>query len=147
MRKSSGRSNTLKARPIREYLLEVIARCAYCLMPMWSQTYKSGWRYYREHRASRSIADCPKAGGAIICGAADEQIGRIIEAIELGPRWKEQILPIISVKDEKERVKQERKKTQEKLRRLGTALVDGVYAENDYRSQKRQLELELESFW
>ncbi len=44
-----------------------------------------------------------------------------------------------------ERVKQERKKTQEKLRRLGTAFVDGVYAENDYKRQKRLLELELES--
>jgi site-specific DNA recombinase len=28
---------------------------------------------------------------------------------------------------------------------LGTAFVDGVYEENDYKRQKRQLELELES--
>ena len=145
LRKNSGRSNTLKARPDREYLLKGIVRCAYCLMPMWSQTYKNGQRYYREHRASRSIAECPSAGGSVRCDAADDQIGRIMEAIELDSRWKEQILAIISVKDEVERVKQERKKTQEKLRRLGTAFVDGVYEENDYRRQKRQLELELES--
>jgi len=145
LRKNSGRSNTLKARPEREYLLKGIVRCAYCLMPMWSQTYKSGQRYYREHRASRSIANCPSAGGAIKCDTADEQMGRIMEAIELGPRWKEQVLAIISVKDEMERVKQERKKVQEKLRRLGTAFVDGVYDENDYRRQRRQLDLELES--
>ena len=143
--KNSGRSTTLKARPEREYLLKGIVRCAYCLMPMWSQTYMNGRRYYREHRASRSIGNCPSAGGSIRCDAADEQVGRIVEAIELGPRWKEQILTIISVKDEVERIRQERKKTQEKLRRLGTAFVDGVYDENDYRRQKRHLELELES--
>ena len=145
LRKNSGRSNTLKARPDREYLLKGIARCAYCLMPMWSQTYKSGNRFYREHRNSRSIADCPSSGGSIKCDTVDEQIGKIMGAIELGPRWKEQVLAIISVKDEVDRVKIERKRVQEKLRRLGTAFVDGVYDEKDYKRQRRNLELELES--
>ena len=44
LRKNSGRSNTLKARPDREYLLKGVVRCAYCLMPMWSQTYQNGRR-------------------------------------------------------------------------------------------------------
>ena len=110
LRKNSGRSNTLKSRPEREYLLKGIARCAYCLMPMWSQTYKSGNRFYREHRNSRSIASCPSSGGSIKCDTIDEQMGQIMSAIELGPRWKEQVLAIISVKDEVERVKKERKK-------------------------------------
>jgi hypothetical protein len=108
---------------------------------MWSQTYVSQQRYYREHRASRSIEDCPSAGGSIKCHIPDEQTGRIVSAIELGPAWEEQILAIISVKDEVERVKEERIKVQEKLKRLGKAFVDGVYDEADYHRQKRQLEL------
>jgi site-specific DNA recombinase len=145
LRRNSGRSKTLASHPERDYLLKGIIRCAYCLMPMWSQTYNSGQRYYREHRASRSIEDCPSAGGAIKCDIPDEQMGRIISAIELGPRWQEEILVIISVKDEVERVKDQRIRVKEKLKRLGKAFVDGVYEEKEYQRQRRQLGLEMES--
>jgi hypothetical protein len=89
--------------------------------------------------------DCPSAGRAIKCNVPDEQMGRIISAIELGPTWQQQVLAIISVRDEMERVKEQRQKVQERLRRLGKAYVDGVYDEGEYQRQRRQLELELES--
>ena len=65
MRQNSGRSTTLSPHPERDYLLKGIIRCAYCKMPMWAQTYKSGRRYYREHRESRSNTQCPAHGGSI----------------------------------------------------------------------------------
>jgi DNA invertase Pin-like site-specific DNA recombinase len=145
LRKNSGRSTTLNPTPEREYLLKGIARCAWCLMPMWSQTYKSGQSYYREHRNSRSIAHCPSAGGAISCEVPDEQIGAIMSSLELGPKWQEQVLVIIEMKDEADRVKTDRRKAREKLQRLGRAYVDGVYDENEYSRQRRRLELQLES--
>ena len=73
------------------------------------------------------------------------QIGKIVEAIELGPKWEEEILSIISVGDEVERVKGRRKKALEKLKRLGRAYVDGVYDDMEYRRQKQLLDAELES--
>jgi len=145
LRKNSGRSATLNPTPEREYLLKGIIRCAWCLMPMWSQTYKSGRRYYREHRNSRSISDCPSAGGSISCEVPDDQVGSIMGALELGPRWQEQVLAIIEMKDEAERVKADRKKAREKLQRLSKAYVDGVYDEAEYTRQRRKLELTLES--
>ena len=63
----------------------------------------------------------------------------------MGPAWQEQILTIISVADEVERVKDQRLKLQDKLKRLGKAFVDGVYDETDYQRQRRQLVLALES--
>ena len=114
-------------------------------MPMWAQTYKSGHRYYREHRESRSLAQCPSAGGSITCDTVDEQMTAIVEAIELGPRWVEEVLTIISVTDEVAVVKEKRQKVQEKLRRLGKTYVDGLLDDEAYRHQKRQSELELES--
>ncbi len=92
MKKNSGRSETLHPRPEREYLLKGIIRCAYCGMPMWAQTYQSGNRHYREHIESRAIAPCSAHCGYIHCQAADEQAGKLIEAIELGPRWLEEVL-------------------------------------------------------
>jgi len=145
LKKNSGRSETLAARPEREYLLKGIIRCAYCGMPMWAQTYKHGGRYYREHTGSRSHAVCEAAGGSITCDVADEQVGRLIEAIELGPQWLEEVLAIVSLKDEVLRINEERQRTQEKLRRMAKAYIDGVFPDEEYHRQKRLLEMALES--
>ena len=102
-------------------------------MPIWAQTCTSGQQFYREHRASRSIEACPSAGSSIKFDVSDQQIGRIISAIELGPAWQEQILTIISVTDEVERVKDQREKTQDRLKRLGKAFLDSVVDEPDCR--------------
>jgi site-specific DNA recombinase len=145
MKKNSGRSETLKTKPEREYLLKGIIRCAYCGMPIWAQTYTSGHRYYREHIESRSIDPCPAHGGHILCDIADNQVGKLVEAIELGPRWLEEVLAIISLKDEVDRVKKARQMTQEKLRRMAKAFIDRVFPDEEYHRQKRLLEMELES--
>ena len=145
LRHNSGRFQTLTPRPERQYLLKGVIRCAYCLMPMWAQTYNSGRRYYREHRGSRGHAVCPASGGAIPCDVADNQIGKIVEAIELGPRWEEEVLSIVSTRDEAESIREKRQKVQERLRRLGKVYLEGVLDDGEYDRQKRVCELELES--
>ena len=88
---------------------------------------------------------CPSAGGSITCDIVDEQMAAIVEAIELGPKWVEQVLSIISVSDEIDAVGKKRRKALEKLRRLGKIYLDEVLDDDGYRHQKRQIELELES--
>jgi len=111
---------------------------------MWAQTYKNGNRYYREHKASRSHGICP-GGGSVTCSIIDNQIGSLIEAIELGPQWLEEVLAIISLKDEVTHVTKKREITQEKLRRMAKAYIDGVFPNEEYYHQKKLLEMELES--
>jgi hypothetical protein len=112
---------------------------------MWSQTFYNGLQYYREHKASRSHGVCPSAGGAIACHIIDDQIRQLIGAIELGPRWLEEVLAIISLKDEVNRVKDQRLTVIEKQRRMGKAYVDGLFPDGEYQRQKKLLEMELES--
>jgi site-specific DNA recombinase len=145
LKKNSGRSETLQARPEREYLLKGIIRCIYCGMPMWAQTYTNGHRYYREHQESRSIEQCPAHGGSIPCEIADSKMGKLIEAIELKPKWQEEVLAIISLKDEVDRVRKERIAVQERLRRMGKAYIDGLFPDEEYNRQKKLLEMALES--
>ncbi len=145
MRRNSGRSRTLSPRATREYLLKGNVRCAWCGMPMWAQTCENGHRYYREHRESRSIAKCPAAGGSIPCHVADEQVGKLVEALELGPTWLEEILARISLKDEVERARSQRLQVQERLRRTAKAYTDLLIPDEEYTRQKRLLEVELES--
>ena len=145
LRKNSGRSSTLSSRKTRTYLLKGLIRCAHCGMPLWAQTYKNGNSYYREQRGSRSHGECPSHGGSISCRIPDDQIGRVISAIELRSDWLDQVLERIALKDEVARIQDERVRVTERLRRLGRAYVDGLFSENDYRGQKQTLEMELES--
>ena len=111
---------------------------------MWAQTYKSGRPFYREHKNSRSHGLCP-GGGSVTCSTLDEQVSSLIGAIELGPQWLEEVLAIISLKDEVELVRKKRQINQEKLRRMAKAYIDGVFPDEEYRRQKKLLEMELES--
>ena len=111
---------------------------------MWAQTYKSGKPFYREHKASRGHGLCP-GGGSITTTVIDEQISKLIGAIELGPQWLEEVLSIISLKDEVEQVKKKRQAVLEKLRRMAKAYIDGVFPDEEYHRQKKLLEMELES--
>jgi site-specific DNA recombinase len=145
LKKNSGRSKTLQAHPERFYMLKGIVRCAYCGMPMWAQTYQNGQRYYREHIKSRSIADCPAGGGSIPCHVIDEQVKKLVSAIELGPRWLEEVLAIVNLKDDVDRIKRERKQLQEKLRRLGQTYIDNLIDQDEYNRRRQQYQTQIES--
>ena len=86
MKRNSGRSRTLKPRPVREYLRKGLIGCAHCLMPMCAQTFNNGHRYYREQRGSRGSGYCVGRSGSIPCRIPDVQMGRIVSAIVLPRR-------------------------------------------------------------
>ena len=141
--RKSGRSETFHPRPEREYLLKGLIRCAHCLMPMWAQTYKNGRRYYREQKGSRGAGYCVGKSGSMPCHVPDDQMGRIVEAILLPEAWMDRVLSQVHLADEVTRVQEERKKVQQRLKRLGRAYVDGLYSDEDYRKEKRLLEDQL----
>ena len=143
--KNSGRSETLSTHAAREYLLKGLIRCAHCLMPLWAQTLTSGSRLYREQARSRSHIECHADGRSIRCDIPDVQMGLIVSAVVLPEAWMDRILAQIQLADEIARVAQERKETEQRLKRLGRAYVDGLYSEDDYRRERRYLEDRLAS--
>jgi len=138
LKKNSGRSKTLTVKPQRQYLLKGIIRCAYCGLPMSSQTYYYGNAYYREHNALRSSRFCNR-GAAITCRIIDDQIDALVSAIELGSQWLEEVLSIISLKDEVHRIKQERLQVEEKIRRMVKTYHDGLFPDEEYYRQRKLL--------
>ena len=146
LKKNSGRSETLQARPTREYLLKGLVRCAYCRMPMWAQTYRNGNRYYREQHGSRGAGSCVNKSGSIRCEVPDEQMGMIIGAIILPDSWMDRLLARIQLADEVKRVNREHKKVETRLKKLGQVyLDDDNMVLEDYRRRKKKLEDQLVS--
>ena len=68
----------------------------------------------------------------------------MVGAIELGPQWLEEVLAIISLKDEVDRVKDQRLAAT-KSKEDGKAYIDGLFPDEEYHRQKKLLEMELES--
>ena len=145
MRRNSGRSRTLHPRPEREYLLKGLIHCAHCRMPMWAQTFVNGRPYYREQMGSRGAGYCVGRSGSMFCEIPDQQMGKIISAIVLPDAWKDRVLAQVHLADEVERVGRERKKAEQRLRRLGQVYYDGHVAEDEYRRKKQQQEEKLRS--
>ena len=143
MRRNSGRSRTLHTRPERQYLLKGLIHCVHCRMPMWAQTFKNGRRYYREQRGSRGAGYCVGRSGSMFCEVPDEQMGSIISAIMLPEAWVDRVLAQVHLADEVERVGRERKKAEQRLRRLAQVYIDGHVPAEEYRRQKKQLEERL----
>ncbi len=141
--RNSGRSETLQARPEREYLLKGLIRCHQCRMPLWSQTYVNGQRYYREQARSRSTTDCPADGKAIRCDVVDEQVEAMVTSLVLPDAWLDRVLAQIHVADEAKRIAKERKKTDRELKRVGQTYADGTMAEKEYRRRVKQLKVQL----
>lgn len=141
--RNSGRSETLQARPEREYLLKGLIRCHRCRMPLWAQTYRNGNRYYREQARSRSTTDCPADGKAIRCEVVDEQVEAMVTSLVLPEAWLDRVLAQIHVADEAKRITKERVRTERELKRVGEAYSDGALVGKDYRRRVRLLKDQL----
>ncbi|MDD5702140.1 MAG: hypothetical protein PHU23_08845 [Dehalococcoidales bacterium] len=70
---------------------------------------------------------------------------QIIKAIELHPQWLEEVLAIVNLKDEVDRVKKQRAVVQERLRRVGKIYIDRLISDEEYNHQLRKLNDELAS--
>ena len=53
--------------------------------------------------------------------------------------WLEQVLAIVDVKDEVDRVKMRRAEVQERLRRVGKTYIDKLILDEEYHHQRRML--------
>ena len=112
---------------------------------MWAQTYNNGNRYYREHRGSRGAGYCVDRSSSLTCHIPDGQMGRIIESLILPKSWIELVLAQIQLADELKRVERERKRVEERTRRLREVYLEGDLPRDQYTNRKRNLENQLAS--
>lgn len=112
---------------------------------MWAETSQPGYTYYREPRNSHSHEGCPSTGKAISTKPIDEQMDLLVRSIVLDPNWRRNILTKVASLSEHERLMKERERSNDRLRRLGKAFVDGLVDEADYTIQKKMLQDRLEA--
>jgi hypothetical protein len=89
------RGHSLSHLP-RVYLLKGLARCVYCGFPLWCETSKPGYGYYREPRNSHAHRGCPATGKAISSRPIDQQVDLLVQSLVLDPNWRRDILREVS---------------------------------------------------
>ena len=79
-----------------------------------------------------------------LCGTSCARVSSSL-ATESGPANSCGVLAQVHLSDEVERVGQDRKKAEQRLKRLAQVYVDGHVPDDEYRRQKKQLEEKLRS--
>ena len=82
---------------------------------------------------------------SLTCHIPDGQMGRIIESLILPKSWIELVLAQIQLADELKRVERERKRVEERTRRLREVYLEGDLPRDQYTNRKRNLENQLAS--
>ncbi len=143
--RNSGRAGALRPSRLRDYMLKGLVSCAWCGRPLWAQTLHNGGAYYREKSASHGYGDCVAGPGSIRCEVPDAQVGRLVSAIRLCPDWRARVLAKVGAHDEVARVRSERQRVLERLKRLSRVYLDGSLTEAEYGRERAALNLELGS--
>ncbi|RLC75542.1 MAG: hypothetical protein DRI61_14725, partial [Chloroflexi bacterium] len=143
VRQTHYRKPKVYSTTVRPYLLSGIACCAQCGRTLRAQGGKR-YSYYREMSRARGFDDCPHAGKSIQVKVAEEQLGRIMMAFSLPPDWQEEIRQVLEQEDRRKAILGERKRLQEKLRRLGRLYADGAIDDLEYQTERDEIKRRLE---
>jgi hypothetical protein len=116
-----------------------------CGRPLRAQGGREDYRYYREASGLRGFSDCPHRGMSIHAAIADAQIGRIMQAFQLPENWQEIIKKISTGEEERQQVLVERKRLEDRLRRVGEMYEDGVLSRVEYEKRRMVVMKEMEA--
>lgn len=124
------------AARFRVYVLAGLLRCEGCGAKMTAQTMgKKKHRYYQCPTKKRG-GECPKGSPLVRDDHLQEQIGKIIEGFSLAEDWKERIVALVATNDDRALIEAERKRLEEKLRRLRVLYREVEIGEEEYRKER-----------
>ena len=113
--------------------------------PLRAQGGKKNHSYYREASLMRGFSDCPHTGMSIQARVADEQIGRVMQAFQFPDDWQETIEKISTGEEERQKVLVERKRLEDRMRRVVEMYEDGALNRVEYEKRRQAIAREMET--
>lgn len=123
----------------RTYLFAGLLRCAACGGRMRADTAGNNARYYRCVARQKGF-DCSAPQTRVREDVLAAQMTKIISHLSLPNDWRERVLALLGDQDEVEKIKAERGRLEEKLRRLRRAYFEVEIDEAYYRKEKAETE-------
>ena len=115
--------------------LQGMLACGYCGNAIHSERNHQGDPRYRE----RHGWPCVTNGNSVIAHRVDPQIGEIISALKLHPKWREKILEVATTG----RPRMDVGALQEQRKRIARAYGDGAYSDEDYQRRLEDLDAKI----
>ena len=144
MRKEHYKGPSTYSPRHRVYLLGGLLRCAHCGEKLWSQHLKDR-DYYREESALRGIP-CPNGKKYVRAEIIDDQVSGLVEGLTLPGSWRDLVVSLLNSSEEKEKGLREKKRLEEKLRRLQHQYREVEIGEDEYRQEKQITEAAIAAF-
>jgi hypothetical protein len=91
------------------------------------------------------VIPCSSGGKSVPVGEIDAQVDNLIGAMKLPSAWKLRVLNSVQQLGTPPNLATERRRLQERLRRLGSVYADGLMDEPEYRRKKTDTEAQLEA--
>jgi len=108
-------------------LLQGMLSCGNCGKGIQSDRHRLGGPMYRE----RHSVECVTNNKSIMAHSLDEQVGAVLQAMDLHPVWKTRMTQLVVA----EREGLDPKKLEEKRRRLSRAYADGAFTDAEYETK------------
>ena len=131
----------LKAHPARTYMLRGIGRCVACGRGLVCNASRAGRRYRDTSR--EKYAQCAARRHSVKAEVIEQQIGLLINRLDLPSDWQAEILERVSDPSEAE-TKRRRTGVKERLSRLNELYLDGDIGKLRYQVERATLGGELE---
>jgi site-specific DNA recombinase len=113
-------------------VLQGMLSCGNCGKGIQSDRHRLGGPMYRE----RHSIECATNGTSIMAHAVDEQIGMILQAVELHPNWKTRMAKLAAT----DREGPDPKKLQEKRERIVETYLDGELSRAKYEEKLAEID-------
>ena len=114
------------ARPKRPYLLAGVAVCSDCGAPLWANTTGGGRNnYYRCSSRSRG-GICSNHKTSCRLEQPENEVSSLFSRLELPPSWRQRVEALARKSSTTMDGDRERRRLEEKIRRVRQGLVDGV---------------------
>ena len=118
-------------------LLQGMISCGNCGSPIQSDRHRFGAPMYRERHA----VECDTNGRSVIAQRVDDQIGVILQAVELRPEWRKRITQL-AVSDQDGPGPRE---LQERRRRISRAYAEGASSDVAYEQKLAEVDALIRS--
>ena len=128
------RHRKVKSRSVTShvYLLNGIIVCSECGRRLRAHTPKGSGGYYREASHFNGFDDCPNQRTGVRSRIIDDQIANLVQSLKLPANWEDAVRKILQAEEKGPDLEQERKEIREKIRRMRTGYVRGIYKEDEH---------------
>jgi hypothetical protein len=131
------------AHPNRPYLLSGVGVCGACGSPLWANTTGGGRNNYYRCASRNRGGSCAQRVTSCRCELPEYEVTALFSRLELPSAWRQRVEELVRDSGNGMDAHRERRRLEDKIRRVRQALIDGVLDNETAKRVVREAEASL----